>query len=131
MIFKIKKDKNKKNLKFIKGSISEKDIISPSYINMQNPKYIEVDNLFYSGLIVVNYYREQTEIILKSLIETNINMNISIFYEKQDPYKTIKDLTYHIGNVGVEIKDNSENRQDMDIAAFTYNDAKYIRKKFK
>ena len=128
MIFKIKKDKNKKNLKFIKGSISEKDIISPSYINMQNPKYIEVDNLFYSGLIVVNYYREQTEIILKSLIETNINMNISIFYEKQDPYKTIKDLTYHIGNVGVEIKDNSENRQDMDIAAFTYNDAKYIRK---
>ncbi len=128
MIFKIKKEKNKKNFKFIKGSISEKDLISPSYINMQNPKYIEIDNLFYSGLIVVNYYREQTEIILKSLIETNINMNISIFYEKQDPYKTIKDLTYHIGNVGVEIKDNSENRQDMDIAAFTYNDAKYIRK---
>ena len=128
MIFKIRKEKNKKNLKFIKGSILEKDLISPSYINMQNPKYIEIDNLFYSGLIVVNYYREQTEIILKSLIETNINMNISIFYEKQDPYKTIKDLTYHIGNVGVEIKDNSENRQDMDIAAFTYNDAKYIRK---
>ena len=128
MIFKIKKEKNKKNFKFIKGSISEKDLISPSYINMQNPKYIEIDKLFYSGLIVVNYYREQTEIILKSLIETNINMNISIFYEKQDPYKTIKDLTYHIGNVGVEIKDNSENRQDMDIAAFTYNDAKYIRK---
>ena len=128
MIFKIKKEKNKKNFKFIKGSISEKDLMSPSYINMQNPKYIEIDNLFYSGLIVVNYYREQTEIILKSLIETNINMNISIFYEKQDPYKTIKDLTYHIGNVGVEIKDNSENRQDMDIAAFTYNDAKYIRK---
>ena len=128
MIFKIRKEKDKKNLKFIKGSILEKDLISPSYINMQNPKYIEIDNLFYSGLIVVNYYREQTEIILKSLIETNINMNISIFYEKQDPYKTIKDLTYHIGNVGVEIKDNSENRQDMDIAAFTYNDAKYIRK---
>ena len=128
MIFKIKKEKNKKNFKFIKGSISEKDLMSPSYINMQNPKYIEIDNLFYSGLIVVNYYREQTDIILKSLIETNINMNISIFYEKQDPYKTIKDLTYHIGNVGVEIKDNSENRQDMDIAAFTYNDAKYIRK---
>ena len=31
-------------------------------------------------------------------------MNISMFYEKQDSYKTIKDLTYHIGNVGVEIK---------------------------
>lgn len=55
-------------------------------------------------------------------------MNISIFYEKQDSYKTIKDLTYHIGNVGVELKENNPNRQDMDIAAFAYNDAKYIRR---
>lgn len=55
-------------------------------------------------------------------------MNISIFYEKQDSYKTIKDLTYHIGNVGVELKESNPNRQDMDIAAFAYNDAKYIRK---
>ena len=55
-------------------------------------------------------------------------MNISIFYEKQDQYKTIKDLTYHIGNVGVDIKDNNQNREDIDIAIYTYNDAKYIRK---
>ena len=55
-------------------------------------------------------------------------MNISIFYEKQDPYKTIKDLTYHIGSVGVELKESNQNRQDIDIAASTYNDAKYIRK---
>ena len=34
-------------------------------------------------------------------------MNISIFYEKQDAYRTIKDLTYHIGNVGVEIKETN------------------------
>ncbi len=95
---------------------------------MQNPKFIEIDNLYYSGLIVVNYYREQTDILLKTLIETNINMNISIFYEKQNSYKTIKDLTYHIGNVGVELKDKNQNREDIDIAAFTYNDAKYIRK---
>lgn len=84
--------------------------------------------MYYAGLIVVNYYREQTDIILKSLIETNINMNISIFYEKQDSFKTIKDLTYHIGNVGVELKESNQNREDIDIAAFTYNDAKYIRK---
>ena len=95
---------------------------------MQNPKYLEIDNLFYSSLLVVNYYREQTDLLLKNLIETNINMNISIFYEKQDSYKTIKDLTYHIGNVGVDIQGINQNRQDMDIAVFTYNDAKYIRK---
>ena len=95
---------------------------------MQNPRYLEIDNLFYSSLIIVNYYREQNDLLLKNLIETNTNMNISIFYEKQESYKVIKDLTYHIGNVGVEIKEANENRQDIDIAAYTYNDAKYIRK---
>ncbi len=55
-------------------------------------------------------------------------MNISIFYEKQDSYKTIRELTYHIGNVAVELKESNQNRQDIDIAAFSYNDAKYIRR---
>ena len=95
---------------------------------MKNPKYLEVDNLLYSGLIVVNYYREQSDVLLKTILETNINMNISIFYEKQDQYKTIKDLTYYIGNVGVDIEQNNQNREDIDIAIYTYNDAKYIRK---
>ena len=112
----------------MKGSFFDKDKIAPSYINLENPKYIEIDNLYYGALMVVNYYREQTDILLKSLIETNINMNLSIFYEKQDSYKIIKDLTYHIGSVGVELKETNQNRQDIDIAAFAYNDAKYIRK---
>ena len=95
---------------------------------MQNPKYIEIDNVYYTGIIIVDYYREQTDIILKSIIESNININISIFYEKQDSYKVIKELTYHIGNVGIEVKNNNENRQDIDIATSIYGDAKYIRK---
>ena len=110
------------------GSINVKDKISPGYINNNNPKYLEIDDLYFSGLIICNYNREYEDLILKNLIDTNINMNISIFYEKQDTIKTIRELTYHIGNVGVEIKDSSDNRQDIDIAAFTYNDAKYIRK---
>ena len=84
--------------------------------------------MFFSVILVTNYNREQSELILKSLIDTNININISIFYEKQDSYKTIRNLTYHIGNVGVDLKGKNQNRQDIDIAAFTYNDAKYIRK---
>lgn len=121
-------NKEKNNKKINSGIFSEKDFISPTYINLKNPKYLEIDEYFYSGIIIVNYYREYNELILKSLIETNINMNISMFYEKQDTSKTIKELTYNIGNVGVELKQSSENRQDIDIAAFTYNDAKYIRK---
>ena len=55
-------------------------------------------------------------------------MNISMFYEKKDSYKIIRELTYHIGNVGVDLQTKNQNSQDIDIAAFTYNDAKYIRK---
>ena len=51
-----------------------------------------------------------------------------MFYEKQDTYKTIKDLTYFIGNSAVDIKNHKENREDIEIASFSYNDAKFIRK---
>lgn len=84
--------------------------------------------MYYSSLIIVNYYREQTELLLKNLLDTNINLTISMFYEKQDTYKTIHDLTYHIGNVGVDLKESNQNRVDIDITAYTYQDAKYIRK---
>ena len=111
-----------------KGFFSNKDYIAPSYINISNPKYIEIDNVYYSTLLIINYNREYEELILKSLIDSNINLNISIIYEKQNPYKIIKELTYHIGNVGVDLQTYNESRQDIDIAAYTYNDAKYIRK---
>ena len=111
-----------------KGFFKEIDKISPAYINTQNPKHIEIDNIFYSGLIFVNYNRENTELILKKLIDTDINMNISIFYEKLDSYKAIRDLTYNITNVGIDLKDGKKEKTDIEIAAFTYNDAKFIRK---
>jgi len=87
-----------------------------------------MDGMYYSTLIVTNYGREYYDLLLKNIIDTNINVNISIFYEKQDNYKTIRELTYHIGNVGSDLKTFGDNRQDIDIAGFTYNDAKYIRK---
>lgn len=78
--------------------------------------------------MLVDYNRENKNLILKNIIDNNFNANISIFYEKQDSYKIIKELTYNIGNVGADIKDKNINSEQIDIAAFTYNDAKYIRK---
>lgn len=118
----------KKTELILKGIFQKKDEISPAYINTKNPKYIEIDNIFYSGIIFVNYNRENTDLLLKKLINTNINMNISIFYEKLDTYKAIRDLTYHIANVGVDLKEGKTNQTEVELAAFTYNDAKYIRK---
>lgn len=122
------KKKSPQPLPFLEGALQLKDTLSPSYINLSSPKYIEIDNRYYATLMLTNYDREQTDLLLKVIIDTNINLNISIFYEKQNTYKTIRDLTYHIGNVSVDLKENHQNRQDIDLAAFTYNDAKYIRK---
>ncbi len=127
-ILKNNKEKLKNKIKKERYNFLEKDFISPTYINLKNPQFLEIDDYFYSGIIIVNYYREYNELILKTLIETNINMNISIFYEKGDTSKILKEITYNIGSVGVELKQSNENRQDIDIAESAYSDAKYLRK---
>ena len=113
---------------YIGGTFNKRDYLSPSYINLNNPKYIEIDGMYYSCLIVVDYIREQNDLIYKNIIETNENIYISIYYEKQDTYKVIKDLTYNIGNVGVDLEKIGRAREDAEIATYTYNDAKYIRR---
>lgn len=105
-----------------------KDELSPSYIDLSNPKYMEIEDKYCSSILVVDYYREQNDLIFKSLIDANININMSIFYEITDSNKIIKDLTYNIGNVSVDLENSNKNRQDIDIVEFTYDDAKYIRK---
>ena len=85
-LFNLKNNKKINNninkLEFLNGTFSERDFLSPSFINNSNPKYLEIDNIYYSSLLVINYYREQTELILKSIIDINIDVNIAIFYEK-------------------------------------------------
>ena len=105
-----------------------KDELSPSYIDLSNPKYMEIEDKYCSSILVVDYYREQNDLIFKSLIDANININMSIFYEITDSNKIIKDLTYNIGNVSVDLENSNKNRQDIDIVEYTYDDAKYIRK---
>ena len=86
---KIKKNKINNNLDFLDGSFTDKNYLAPSYINLLNPKYIEIDNNYYSSLLIINYFREQSDLILKSLIDTNLDINISIFFFCYDTYKTI------------------------------------------
>lgn len=110
------------------GVLTEKEILSPGYINLKNPKFIEKDSNFLSGLIVRDYPRDLENLLFINLLKYNKDIRMSLFIEKQDFYNTIKSLTYYIGNVGVDLKDGVENREDIDLIAYSYNDAKYIRK---
>ena len=104
------------------------DSISPSYIDVTNPKYIAIDECFIAGLLIVDYSKEMQEVFLKNLISSDLEISISMFYEKKNSYEVIKELTYNIGNTGANIKSSNQNQTDIDVMGSSYSDAKYIRK---
>ena len=112
----------------MKGTLKEKDKLSPGYISLRNPKYVEIDGKYYSGIFIVDYPREFNDLLLNNILKFNKNIKITYFFEKQDFYNTIKLLTYHIGNTSVDLSDGNKNREDIDLIAFSNNDAKYIRR---
>ncbi len=109
-------------------SYSDSDTICSSFINFENPRYIEIDGSYYASLLVINYSREMEKAFLERLASLDIDTQISIYYEKLDSYSVIKELTYNIGNAGASIKTTSENQRDIDVVGGKYGDAKQIRK---
>ena len=100
----------------------------PLYINLTNPQYIEIDGMFFSSLLIINYNRIFQELIFKNILETNENILISIYIEKNNQYKIIKEIARNIGNTTVDLEKINNSRIDIDIAESSLEDAKYIRK---
>jgi len=63
------------------NKIKEKN---PLYINLTNPQYIEIDGMFFSSLLIINYNRIFQELIFKNILEINENILISIYIEKNN-----------------------------------------------
>ena len=109
------------------GKIDWLDSILPDAINFSNPRCFEMDTFFYSGLIIVNYPKEMRLNWISPLISLDFNVDISIFYEKLESSKVIREITYHIGDMNGALKSVSQNQQDIDIIRSSCEDAKYIR----
>ena len=107
------------------NKIKEKN---PLYINLTNPQYIEIDGMFFSSLLIINYNRICQELIFKNILEINENILISIYIEKNNQYKIIKEIARNIGNTTVDLEKINNSRIDIDIAKSSLEDAKYIRK---
>ncbi|MBP3284672.1 MAG: ATP-binding protein [Clostridia bacterium] len=108
--------------------VSKNDVFLPDYINLHNPKYIEMDGLYSAGLMVVNYAGKQEIGWMLRLLELNFDADISMFYEKLEFHRVIRDLTYYIGNIHTAIQTVSRNQQDIDLMETSCEDAKYIRR---
>ena len=98
------------------------------YINLTNPQYIEIDGMFFSSLLIINYNRIFQELIFKNILEINENILISIYIEKNNQYKIIKEIAKNIGNTTVDLEKINNSRIDIDIAKSSLEDAKYIRR---
>lgn len=107
------------------NKIKEKN---PLYINLINPQYIEIDGMFFSSLLIINYNRIFQELIFKNILEINENILISIYIEKNNQYKIIKEIARNIGNTTVDLEKINNSRIDIDIAKSSLEDAQYIRK---
>lgn len=102
--------------------------ICPKYLDTTNPKFILADNTYISSFLVVDYQKEMNGAFLDKLLFLGVDLQISIYYEKQNTNEVIKKLTYQIGNTGADIKNSNENQIDINVIGKTHSDAKYIRK---
>lgn len=121
-----------KNLKSYLNDTDDKDLlyqIYPQKFDNTNPKYLKINNKFVGNLIVSDYSREIQSVFLDKITSLEIDLQISIYYEKQAASDVIKKITYNIGNTGSELKDSSDNQIDVEMISTAYSDAKYIRKK--
>ncbi len=99
-----------------------------SNIDNKNPLYLKIEDLYFSGLIIVDYPRNITSEFMEKLIYLDINFDICMYFEKLNTYDVIRKLTYNIGNLNTDMIMNSKSKQDYDILDITYDDAKNIRK---
>lgn len=85
-----------------------------------------MDHKKYTGIFIIEYANEYTDLVLKKIISSKINSYISIFIEKKDKYKAIRDITNFIGSSNVN---KNESLSQIDMISYVSDDARYIRKK--
>ena len=108
----------------------EKDLyqVYPKIFEDINPEFLKLDDKYVANLIVTDYGKEMEGVFLDKLLSLEIDLQFSMFYEKQQTAEVIKKITYNIGNTGADIKTSNENQTDAEILSTSYYDAKYIRK---
>ncbi len=116
------------NNHIISNKVEISDKICSSFVDFSNPKYACIDGIYFGALLVINYQREMEKLFLDRIMSLDVDAQITLYYDKQNSYEVIKELTYSIGNTGATIKTTNENQQDMEVIGSLYGDAKYIRK---
>ena len=121
----------RKNFKSYLNDTDDKDLlyqIYPKKLDNTNPKYLKINEKFVGNLIVIDYSREMQGVFLNKINSLEIDLQMAIYYEKQQTSEVIKKITYNIGNTASELKTSNNNQTDIELISTSHSDAKFIRK---
>jgi len=104
------------------------DNLFPSYIENIDFRYIKVDDKYVASLIIKDYPKKVGFMDIIESIPNRFCYDLSIFLQKQDSVKVLKELTYHISSSSAEIHTTNQNQVDIDILNQSNEDAKCLRK---
>lgn len=100
----------------------------PSVIDNTNFRYIKVDDKYIASLVVYDYPIKISFAELIDSIEKKYFYDVSIYIQKLDTLKVLKEISYNISNYKSEIKTTNENQIDIDILNKQQLDSKELRK---
>ena len=101
----------------------------PSYIDNTNFKYLKVDNKYICSIFVYDYPVNISFAQVIEAIDKNYLYDMSLFLQKQDTLKVLKDISYYISNSKAELKGLNDSQIDVDILNRQQLDSKELRKK--
>lgn len=105
-----------------------KELIYPSFIDNTDFRYIKVDDKYIASIIIYDFPKYNTFLSIIEDIPKDMEYTMSIYIQKQDTYKILKELTYSISTSKSEIKTSKAAQMDIDIITKLQDDASFLRK---
>lgn len=102
--------------------------IYPSYIDNTDFRYIKIDDKYIASLIIYDFPQYNSFLSITESIPKDIEYTMSIYVQKQDTYKILKELMYSISTSKSEIKTAKDSQIDIDIITKLKDDANNLRK---
>lgn len=105
-----------------------KENIYPSYIDNTDFRYIKIDDKYVASLIIYDFPQYNSFLSITESIPKDTEYTMSIYIQKQDTYKILKELMYSISSSKSEIKTAKSSQIDFDIITKLKDDANNLRK---
>lgn len=102
--------------------------VYPACLDNTNFKCLKLDDKYVISIDIYDYPSYITFLEIIESIDKNNMYDMSIYIQKQDTLKVLKELSYYISSSKSEIKTSNENQIDIDILNKQELDARNLRK---